>query len=179
MSQYIHEDLLKRIKELVDARTNPETPIILNEHPLKYNNGGDIGFEDFVYDDKNRNVPRQQQQQPEICLTSLGGIFKALTLKEYSLNFIQLLNYSIITITILVIVLYLFPKYIVTILLSLVLIVLCVISLVLRIPQIRKPREYSTFNSKPICPNRLQKLRDQLKKKQQTVEPSASDSKTQ
>lgn len=124
----------------------------------------DDGFsEEEVYDEQSSSF-----QQTEVPHVSLSSILKALTLKDITLTFGDVLKYAAVSLTVLIVLLYLFPNYLILLLLSMVLIVILIIGLVLRridiktIPQ----SELQNIRNKPINKEKLQKLRNLLRNKQ-------------
>lgn len=98
---------------------------------------------------------------------TISSIIGNLALQTVSLSIEDVLRYSIFSLSVLVVVLYLFPNYILMILLCMVLIVLILASISIKhIDTSNTPKP--SFQKKPINLEKLEKLRAHLKQKLDT-----------
>lgn len=99
---------------------------------------------------------------------SLGQILASLTSFETTISFNDALKYTVVTLSVLIVILYLFPSHIVLILLLAVLIVILIIGLIIKRGSyqsfaIRTASEKLIVN-KPINSEKLRKLRESIRK---------------
>lgn len=99
---------------------------------------------------------------------SLGQILASLASFKTTISFNDALKYTVVTLSVLIVILYLFPSHIVLILLLAVLIVILIIGLVIKRENcqnfaIRTAREKLIVN-KPINSEKLRKLRESIRK---------------
>ncbi|ATY70255.1 hypothetical protein [Tomelloso virus] len=118
-----------------------------------------VPFDDDVH--SNVEYPTSDEELPSI---SFGSILESLNLRVFSLTINDILKYAVVSLSVVVALLYLFPSNLVIVLLLLVLIALLIIGVVLKRASLES-KTTSPISSKPINKEKLNKLRAQFMKK--------------